>query len=154
MNYRALTLAIAVPLAAAVLGNAFVSEISLTWYEALDHPWYKLPLWGSVVVALAVYVGYGVVLFRTLSKHLITAVFLSGAVVIGNEIWNIFFFGTRDLYLTFWMTIGFAVLVLFQTLHVRRKDRLSFGISLAYLLWLVFYDLPWLYQLSASNMSG
>lgn len=152
MNYRALMLAIAVPLAAAVFGNAFVTEVALTWYEALDHPPYKLPLWGSIIVALAVYVGYGVVIFRTFDKRLPSAVILSGAVVVGNEIWNIFFFGTRDLRLTFWMTVGFAVLVLVQTLHVKPKDRLSFGISFIYLMWVVFYDLPWLYQLSASSM--
>lgn len=151
MNRRALTLAVTVPLAAAILGNAFIPESAMTWYGELRHPWFKLPLWGSIVVALLVYLGYGVIIFRTFSKHLGTAVVLSAAVVIGNEVWNLFFFGTHNLGLTFWLTCGFAVLVFVQSVSIGRRDKLSFGISLVYLAWVVVYDLPWLYRLSITN---
>lgn len=154
MNRRALVLAVSVPLFAAVVGNAFVSENALTWYDGLDHPWFKLPLWGSAVVALLVYVGYGLVLYRTLDRGLWVAAALGAAVLIGNEVWNLAFFGTRDLGFTFWITVGFALLVLVQSFSVRGKDALSFGVSVAYLAWVVVYDLPWLYLLSVNNAAA
>ena len=151
MNWRALILAILLPLSMAVLGNAFIPNDAMTWYEMLNHPWYKLPLWGSVIVALLVYAGYGIVLHRTYNQQLTQAVALGGAVLLGNEAWNLVFFGTHNLTWTFWVTVVFALLVLVQTASVRRKDSLSFGISFVYLVWIVFYDLPWLYYLSVYN---
>ncbi|MGJ3252504.1 MAG: TspO/MBR family protein [Elainellaceae cyanobacterium] len=151
MEWRALSLAIAIPLLAAILGNAFISENALIWYERLNRPWFQLPLWGAAIVALLVYIGYGIIIFRAFVKHLWAAVALSAAVVMGNEVWNAFFFGTRNLMLTFWITVGFAGLVLVQAFSIRRGDRLSFGISLIYLAWVVLYDLTWLYQLATQN---
>ena len=151
MNWQALILAVLLPVGAALLGNAFIPDEAMGWYDNLNHPWYKLPLWGSVLVALLVYIGYGVVLYRTHNQHMRQAVVLSAAVLFGNEIWNLAFFGTRNLTLTFWVTVIFALLVLVQTISVRQKDLLSFSISLVYLIWVVFYDLPWLYQLSVTN---
>ena len=154
MNRRALVLAISVPLFAAVVGNAFVSENALAWYDGLDHPWFKLLLWGSAVVALLVYMGYGLALYRTLDRGLRTAAALAAAVLVGNELWNLIFFGTRDLVLTFWVTAGFALLILVQAFSVRGKDSRSFGVSMAYLVWVVLYDLPWLYRLSVNNAAA
>lgn len=151
--WQALALAILVPVSAAILGNAFIPESALVWYDELNHPWYKLPLWGSVLVALSIYVAYGVVIFRTFKQRFYMALLLSVAVLFGNEIWNLFFFGTRNLALTFWVTVLFGILVLVQTLSLRQKDRLSFAISLIYLAWVVLYDIPWLYYLSANNVS-
>ena len=150
-NWQALILALFLPVGAALFGNAFVPDEAMGWYENLNHPWYKLPLWGSVLVALLVYIGYGVVLYRTHNQRMRQAVVLSVAVLFGNEIWNLAFFGTRNLTLTFGVTVIFAFLVLVQTANVRQQDSLSFGISLVYLVWVVLYDLPWLYQLSVAN---
>ena len=92
MNTRALIVAICIPLVTAILGNAFISEAALSWYNNLSHPWYKLPLAGSIVVALFVYVGYGVIIYRSFVKRFFSAITLATAVIVANEIWNIVFF--------------------------------------------------------------
>lgn len=150
-NWQALALSIFVPVSAAILGNGFISENAMTWYDQLNHPWYKLPLWGSVIIAFLIYIGYGIIIYRTFSQRRHIATLAGVLVLFGNEIWNIFFFGTRNLSLTFWVTIIFALFVLIQTTTVYKKDRLSFAISLIYLMWVVLYDVPWLYQLSMTN---
>ncbi|MGB0384347.1 MAG: TspO/MBR family protein [Ardenticatenaceae bacterium] len=150
-NWQALALSIFVPVSAAILGNGFISENAMIWYDQLNHPWYKLPLWGSVIIAFLLYIGYGVIIYRTFSQRHYIATLAGALVLFGNEIWNIFFFGTRNLSLTFWVTVLFALLVLIQTATVYKKDRLSFAISLIYLMWVVLYDVPWLYQLSMTN---
>jgi tryptophan-rich sensory protein len=151
IDKRVLGVAICIPLVTAILSNSFISEAALSWYNNLNHPWYKLPLAGSIVVALFVYIGYGVIIYRSFVKRFLSAVTLATAVIVANEIWNVVFFGSRNLTLTFWVTLAFAVLVLAQALHVKTKDKLSLRISLIYLAWVVAYDLPWLYQLSVMN---
>ena len=54
----------AVTATAAVLGNAFVSKESLSWFRGLQAPRWQLPMPGFVTVAAAYYVIMGVVLAR------------------------------------------------------------------------------------------
>ena len=78
MNKKVLLLSVGIPVLTAVFGNLFIPPEGLIWYETLNHPWYKLPLWCSVIVALLIYVGYGVVLYRAGSQGLKTVVVQQG----------------------------------------------------------------------------
>ena len=151
MNKKALIMSIVIPCITAILGNILISETALDWYNNLIHPWYKLPMTGSILVAFCMYIGYGIIIYRSFAKSLLSATVLAILVIVANEIWNLVFFGSRDLTLTFWTTVVFAILVLAQVLQIRNKDRLSYNISTLYLAWVVLYDLPWLYQLSVMN---
>ncbi|BDP43046.1 hypothetical protein DAETH_30150 [Deinococcus aetherius] len=110
MNLTALIVALIVCLGLATLGNAFVGRSLTEWYAHLRQPRWAVPLWAFVLVALAVYTVQGVIIYRLVARQppgwvwALTALLIT---MLGNEVWNLVFFGRRST------LAGFVGIVLF-----------------------------------------
>ena len=136
----------------AVLG-VFVSGNPTTGsYGKLAQPAISPPLWGWMIVA-ACYNAMMVVilsrLWRERRQHIV-AISAVLAVLLSNELWNVFLFRLNRPDLAFWTLFPFAALVVFTTWRCFRADRVSGGLMLFYCFWLVF-DLVWARHLMIIN---
>jgi tryptophan-rich sensory protein len=137
-------------LAAAVLGNAFVSRESLAWFQDLRRPRIQLPLPAFYAVGAAYYLIMGVVSSRAAGRHDRRGYRRALVVLAGNELWNIALFGRRSPRAGFLGLLAFLIPLGLLQLAVRadRTSTLALG---AYTTYVIVYDLPWSYQLWRLN---
>lgn len=138
------------PLAAAVLGNAFIGKESMRWFRELRAPRMQLPLAGFGIVGATYYVQLGTVLYRAHRNDDRRVRRLALLVLAGNELWNVAFFRRRD------PLSGFLAILVFlgPLLALQRAvaaDRPSQIALTPYTLWVICYGLPWTYQLWQLN---
>ena len=156
MNLIALTFAVGVSLGMAAIGAVLAGDSLKTWYPTIRHPRFEPPLWGFVLVGLIVYVIDAIVLYRLLAvvenSGIQTAAIVALLVVmLGNELWNALLFRMRSPYaamiglVAFIGLLGLLVVTLFLT------DVLSGWLMLAYLAWVVGFDVPWIVRLWQLN---
>lgn len=138
--------------AAAVLGNAFVGNESLTWFRGLRSPRWQLPMPGFFVVAAVYYVIMGVVLGRGVDRRATGTVGWAVAVLAGNEAWNVLLFSRRSPRAAFFGLLAF-LLPLGGLQRSVRRDRRSRLMVTAYTTYVVLYDIPWAYRLWRLNRS-
>ena len=144
--------AAAPPLAAAVLGNALIGAESMRWFRELRAPRMQVPLPVFGVVGATYYAQLGVVLYRARRNDDRRVRRLALLVLVGNEVWNVAFFGRRSPRNGF-----FGILVFLATLlRLQRavgRDRPSLLALTPYTLWVIGYDVPWTYRLWQLNRS-
>ena len=138
------------PLAAAVLGNAFIGKDSLRWFRGLRAPRMQIPMSAFGVVGATYYVQLGIVLHRAQRNDDLLVRRLALLVLAGNELWNVAFFGRRS------PRSGFlGILVFLGPLLALQKavssDRPSLVALTPYTLWVIGYDVPWTYRLWQLN---
>jgi len=148
---RELAAAAGPPVAAAVIGNAFVGRDSLGWFRALRKPRLQLPLPAFLAAGAIYYVQLGWVLHRAHLNDDRGVRNRALVVLAGNELWNAAFFGRRS------PRAGFlGVLVFLGPLLALQKSVASDPPSVIaltpYTLWVVGYDVPWTYQLWRLNL--
>lgn len=147
---KALAAAAGPTMAAAVLGNAFVSRNSLRWLRELRKPRLQLPLPAFAVVGAVYYLQLGTVLYRAYLNGDRSARNRALLVLAGNELWNVAFFARRS------PRNGFAGVLVFlgPLLALQRSvasDPPSVVALTPYTLWVIGYDLPWFYRLWRLN---
>jgi translocator protein len=147
---RAAILVAGPPLAAAVLGNAFIGKESMRWFRGLRAPRMQIPMPAFGVVGATYYVQLGTVLYRADRNDDLLVRRLALLVLAGNELWNVAFFGRRS------PRSGFlGVLVFLGPLLALQKavtsDRPSLVALTPYTLWVIGYDVPWTYRLWQLN---
>ena len=140
----------AVTATAAVLGNAFVSKESLSWFRGLQAPRWQLPMPGFVTVAAAYYVIMGVILARGIDRRDASTIGWAIAVLVGNEAWNGLLFGRRSTRAAYVGVLAFLVPLAGLQRSVWR-DGPSRWIVLAYTIYVIGYDVPWAYRLWQLN---
>jgi tryptophan-rich sensory protein len=136
--------------AAAVLGNAFIGRDSMVWFSALRRPPMQLPMPGFYVVGAAYYALMGIVVHRSVILRDRRSYRLALLVLAGNEMWNAMLFGRRSARDGFLGVIAFLVPLGLLQASVA-KDGPSRAALGPYVAWVVFYDLPWTYQLWRLN---
>lgn len=137
-------------LAAAALGNAFVKREDVAWLTQLKHPRMQISLPAFFVVGGLYYVCIGTIVHRSLVRGDQRAHRLALAVLAGNELWNLAFFGRHSTRAGFVGLLGFSIPVcLLQAVLIR--DRPAALIFSPYTAWVLCYDLPWTYQLWRLN---
>ncbi|HYO31243.1 MAG TPA: TspO/MBR family protein [Nocardioidaceae bacterium] len=137
-------------LAAAALGNAFVKREDVAWLTQLKHPRMQISLPAFFVVGGLYYVCIGTIVHRSLVRGDQRAHRLALAVLAGNELWNLAFFGRHSTRAGFVGLLGFSIPVcLLQAALIR--DRPAALIFSPYTAWVLCYDLPWTYQLWRLN---
>jgi len=138
------------PLAAAVVGNVFIGKESMRWFRALRAPRIQVPMPVFGVVGATYYAQLGMVLYRARRHDDRRVRRLALLVLLGNELWNVTFFGRRSPRNGF-----FGVLVFLGPLLALQRavtsDRSSLAALTPYTLWVVGYDVPWTYQLWRLN---
>jgi tryptophan-rich sensory protein len=138
------------PVAAAVLGNAFIGRDSMRWFQQLRAPRLQLPMAAFGVIGVAYYAQLGVVLYRAYRNNDRHARSRALMVLVGNELWNVAFFGRRS------PRNGFLGVLLFlgPLLSLQKAvsdDRLSVVALTPYTVWVIGYDVPWIYRLWRLN---
>lgn len=126
---------------AAVLGNVFLPKDAMAWFRALRRPQWMIPFWAFLVVGFVYYVLIGVVLYRSLDRDDVASTALTYLVIIGNEVWNVVFFGRRSARAGYFGMLAFAVPVAVLLAAVV-DDPLSAILVGIYLAW-VLYDIAW-----------
>ncbi len=81
----------------ALFGTALIGESLGNWYEALDKPWFLIPLLAFGIVGAIYYVLLTTVLYRILvhvgdRRGKTTSLVLTISVLFLNELWNYRFF--------------------------------------------------------------
>lgn len=140
------------PLAAAVLGNAFIGKDSMRWFRELRAPRMQLPMPAFGAVGATYYLQIGTVLYRAHRNGDQRVRRLALLVLAGNELWNVAFFGRRS------PRNGFVgILVFLGPLLALQKavssDPPSIAALAPYTIWVIGYDVPWTYQLWQLNRS-
>ena len=143
---RPLAVTLASTLAAASIGNSFISKEDMAWLRTRRRPRMQISMPAFVAVGIVYYVIMGVVLYRATDRRDSTATRLALAVLVLNEAWNVAFFKARST------RNGFAGLLLFLVPLVRlqvslRRDATSAVVMAPYTAWVLCYDLPWTLQL-------
>ena len=138
------------PVAAAVLGNAFIGMDSMRWFRELRAPRLQLPMAAFGAVGAAYYAQLGVVLYRAYRRDDRHVRHLALVVLVGNELWNVAFFGRRSA------RNGFLGVLLFlgPLLSLQKAvsdDPVSVVALTPYTVWVIGYDLPWVYRLWRLN---
>ena len=138
------------PATAAVLGNAFIGKDSMRWFRELRAPRFQLPMAAFGGVGAAYYAQLGVVLYRAYHRDERNVRRLALTVLVGNELWNVAFFGRRS------PRNGLVGVLLFlgPLLRLQRAvadDAVSLVALTPYTLWVIGYDVPWTYRLWRLN---
>ncbi len=142
----------------ALFGAALVGESLGTWYDALDKPWFLVPLWAFYVVGAVYYVLFATVLYRILvhvddRRGRVASLALAIGVLFLNELWNFGFFGLESTLAGFLGIVVFLVPLTALLLTLRKHERFSAGLVAAYWIW-VLYDLAWTFALWRLNGDG
>jgi tryptophan-rich sensory protein len=150
-----LAVSVGVCLGLAVLGNLWVGDALKTWYPRLVKPRWLVPLWGFIVVALAVYVVEGVVLYRLLvhvepPEGKAVAVTALVVLMVANEAWNYAFFGLRSTLAALVGIVAFLAPLIVLMVALFAYEPLSGWLMLPYCAWVV-YDVWWVHQLWLLN---
>jgi tryptophan-rich sensory protein len=150
MRQSTLARSVGSTLAAAVAGNIFVKREDLTWLTELRRPRMQVPLSVSFATGGLYYASIGTVLHRSLVRGDQQAHRLALAVLAGNELWNVAFFGRRSTQAGFLGVLVFSVPVclLQAALVADRPSAMIFG---PYTAWVLGYDIPWTYRLWRLN---
>jgi translocator protein len=155
MNWTALVTSVIVCVALAAAGNAWVGEGLKTWYPSLVKPRWQVPLWGFMLVGIAVYVVEGIILYRLqvhvprVADRVVTIAALS-AVMICNEAWNYVFFGLRRLDMALAAMIGFLMPLAVLMIALLAREPTSAALLAPYCVW-VAYDVWWIRELARLN---
>ena len=136
--------AVALPLGLAISGSLLLGDTGLDWFESLNSPVWALSLSGWVVVGILYYLMSGFILYRLVSpavKMLSLVLFIG--LMIGNELWNILFFGLQNL---LWALVGMVAFAVFGgvvLMTLRQRDQLAARVFSVYAAWLI-YDVFWI----------
>ena len=149
-DFRGLAAAVGPPLAAAVVGNAFIGRDALRWFRQLRQPRHQLPLPAFGVVGAIYYVQLGTVLYRAYLNNDSVVRRRALIVLAGNELWNVAFIGRRSPRNGFAGTLIFLIPLLALQRSVA-SDVPSVIALTPYTLWVVGYDVPWSYRLWRLN---
>jgi tryptophan-rich sensory protein len=152
MDLTALAVAVGVSLGMAALGTVLAGDSLKTWYPTIRHPRFEPPLWGFVLVGLVVYVIDAIVLYRLLvvvddSGMRVAAIAALLVVMLGNELWNALLFRLRSPYAAMIGLVGFIGLLGVLVVTLFLADPVSGWLMLAYLAWVVGFDVPWILRL-------
>jgi benzodiazapine receptor len=147
--------AIAICVLFALFGNALIGESLGTWYDALDKPWFLVPLWAFYIVGAVYYLLFATVLYRVLVhidslRGRATSLALTIGVLFLNELWNYGFFGLESTLAGFLGLAVFLVPVTALLLTLRAYERFSARLVAVYWIW-VLYDLAWAFALWRLN---
>jgi benzodiazapine receptor len=149
-----LLVAMAVCVLFALFGTALTGESLGNWYEALDRPWFLIPLWTFGIVGAIYCVLFATVLYRIL-VHVddygrFTSLVLTIIVLLLNELWNFGFFGMESLLVRFLGIAVFLVPVTALVMALTSYERFSAALVAVYRTW-VPYDLTWTFALWRLN---
>ena len=150
-----LLVAIAICVLFALLGTALIGESLGNWYDALDKPWFLIPLWAFGIVGVIYYILFATVLYRILvhvyeRRGKVISLALTISVMFLNELWNYGFFGLESTLVGFLGIAVFLIPVTALLFTLRTYERSSAALLAVYWIW-VLYDLSRTFALCRWN---
>jgi translocator protein len=126
------------------------------WYPRLRKPRWHMPLWASGVVAALVYVIDGFVAYRALTafpsrEGSVVALTALVVVMVLNASWNYAFFAYRSTLIGFLGLVGFLGPLVVLQVALFAYDAVAAWAHMAYLLYVVTYDLPLFWAIRRLN---
>lgn len=153
-NLQYLLLSIGICLAFALIGGLLTGNSLENWFTEINHPWFSLPLAGWYIVGVLYYIMAIAILYQLLiAENGIErkiAVWLTIAMIAGNEFWNYLFFGLESTFAGFIGLISFTLLVVILFVKLWIFQQRTAWILLPYVIFLG-YDLVWTYSLWILN---
>ena len=122
----------------------------MRWFRALRAPRLQLPMAAFGVVGATYYAQLGVVLYRAYRRDDRRVRHLALVVLVGNELWNVAFFGGRSPRNGLLGLLFFLVPLLGLQMAVS-DDPVSVVALAPYTVWVIGYDVPWVYRLWRLN---
>jgi tryptophan-rich sensory protein len=144
---RAALVAVGSVVAAATLGQFLAGADPRARLTELDTTRLTLPFAAWIVVAIIYYVIAGVVVYR-LGRRLPEARPAFVAVlclILTNEAWNALLFGFDSVTPAAIGMVFFAAITTITSVLVLRADRVAAWVLLPYVVWVVAYDVPWIF---------
>jgi tryptophan-rich sensory protein len=135
---------------AAVAGNAFIGKPAMAWFRSLTAPRWQFPLPAFLGVGAAYYGVIGYVLARSIDRRDTESIAWSLAVLVGNEAWNGAFFGRRSAGAGLVSVCAFLVPLAQLQRSVKEDARSRYALT-PYTLYVLLYDVPWMYRLWRLN---
>lgn len=156
LDLPVLVVAVGLSLGMAALGALLAGDALKSWYPTIRHPRFEPPVWGFVLIGLVVYCIDAVVLYRLLtivddSSQRVVAATALVVVMLYNELWNAVLFRLRSPYGAMIGLAGFLAPLLILTVALFAFEPFSGWLMLAYLVWVVGFDVPWISRLWRLN---
>lgn len=153
-NLRYLLLSIGICFVFAIIGGLLTGKSLENWFTEIKHPWFSLPMICWYIIGGLYYIMTIAILYRLLiakdglQKRIV--IWLTIAMIAGNEFWNYLFFGLESTYAGFIGLIPFTLIVVVLFIRLWKFQKKTACILLPYLIWLG-YDLIWTYNLWILN---
>jgi benzodiazapine receptor len=138
MLTRAAVTALGICAGSAALEGLFAGQGVTQRMKELRLPPYSPPLAGWIGIALFYYVACFVVLYRLLAYGQLSALALIVALMIINAIWNYFFFRRKDVRVSFYLSLPYAVLATVLAAWLFRIDTTAAWTFLPYMMYLLY----------------
>lgn len=144
-----LLIALALPLAAGLLGALFTTPAIPTWYAGLVKPSFSPPNWLFAPVWTSLYLLMGMAFYRIWSlvvaphdKHLKQQALLLFVIhLVFNALWSILFFGLHSPILGLLDILILLSLIVILTIKFYHLDRTAGYLLIPYLAWVTFATL-------------
>lgn len=135
-----LIIAVALPLAAGLIGSLVTTPAIPTWYATLIKPSFSPPNWLFGPVWTLLYILMGVALYRVVAKtswrHPAIKLFLIHLVL--NTFWSIAFFGLKSPLLGFLVILALLTMIAAIIRKFYRLDTIAAYLLIPYLAWVTF----------------
>ena len=143
--------------AMAILGTVLAGDAVRTWYPTLTKGRIEIPVAVFAVVGLVFYVVDVVVAYRLLGMAdtdptAVLVIVALAVVMLYNELWNAALFRLRSPFAALIALLGFLAPLAILLVGCWLVDTPSFGLIGIYVLWVVAYDVPWIYGLWRANV--
>lgn len=153
-NLLYLLLSIGICVVFALIGGLLTGNSLESWFTEITHPWFSLPLTGWYIVGGLYYIMTIAILYQLLiAKNGLErkiVIWLTIAMIAGNELWNYLFFGLESTFAGFIGLIPFTLLVIALFIKLWKFKQKTAWVLFPYVIWLG-YDLIWTYQLWILN---
>ncbi len=153
-NFKYLLISCTICLVFAIIGGLLTGDSLESWFVEIKHPWFSLPITGWYIVGVLYYIMAIAILFRLLiakdGMPRKIAIWLTVAMLAGNEFWNYLFFGLESTFAGFIGLLPFIILVVVLFIRLWKFQKRTAWILLPYVIWLG-YDLVWTYYLWILN---
>lgn len=153
-NLKYLLLSVGICVVFAITGGLLTGDSLEDWFTEIKHPWFSLPLTGWYIIGGLYYIMATAILYRLLiAKDDVQrkiAIWLTIAMIAGNEFWNYLFLGLESTFAGFIGLIPFTLLVVALFIILWKFKKRTAWILLPYVIW-IGYDLIWTYNLWILN---
>ncbi|MBI1833495.1 MAG: tryptophan-rich sensory protein [Candidatus Andersenbacteria bacterium] len=129
-------IALALPLAAGLIGSLFTAPEIPTWYVTLMKPSFSPPNWLFAPVWTGLYILMGIAFYRIWSRNGSTALFSIHLIV--NVLWSFLFFGLHSPLLGLLDIVILLTMIVTLILQFYKTDRTAAFLLVPYAAWVMF----------------